>query len=290
MSVDAVETPAPAVESTPAVEAPPEAPKATEPPKPRPGEFARKAAAERERVQRANADKASAEDAKAARAEAAELKARLADIEKRRSSYTQNPLQALQDAFPGMDPVKAYELIAESARNHGKAPVQAETYALQQRLDAMEAQRKADLEAQTKASQQSAREQAQAAEAAFRSEVADFVKENAETFELTALYEQTDAVYATIDAHYEKTMRDTGKGEILPTKKAAELVEAKLEELVAKAMKAKKIAAKLPKEPDPTPKTLSNDLSQQTTFVTGPAKSEQERMARAMAALEKLGV
>jgi hypothetical protein len=184
------------------------------------------------------------------------------------------------DAYPGMEPAKAFELIGEAARNHGKAPVQAETYALQQRLDQMEAQAKAERQAAQEESQKSRQAQAQAAETAFRAEVSDFVKENAETYELTALYEQADSVYAVIEAVYAET------GKIISTKEAAEKVEAKLEEMADRALKTKKVSAKI-KPPEPaTPKTLSNDLAQSS--FGGAAKSEQERMARAMAALDKL--
>jgi hypothetical protein len=289
MSDPVVETAAPAVEATPAPvegEKPPEkAPEA--PTKPKPGEFARKAQAERERVQKANAGKAEHEEFQRTRQERDALKAEIEKISARRQTYLQNPVQVLMDAFPGMEPAKAFEIIGDAARNHGKAPVQTETYALQQRLDAMEAQRKADLEAQQAERQRIAQEQARAAESTFRAEIADFVKENAETYELTALYEQQDAVYEVIDAHFRQTQSETGKGEILSHKKACELVEAKLEEMADRALKTKKVSAKI-KPPEPaTPRTLTNDLAQ-SSFGNA-AKTEAERMARAMAALDKLG-
>ena len=290
MSEVAVETPAPVaaaeVPPTEPVKAEEKAPEA--PPKPRPGEFARKAAAERERVQRANAGKAEKEEFEKTRQERDALKAEIEKFTSRRQSYISNPIQVLLDAYPGMEPAKSFELIGEAARNHGKAPVQAETYALQQRLDAMEAQRKADQEAQQAAHQKSLEAQAQAAETAFRQEVADFVKEHAETYELTALYDQADAVYAVIDAHFEKTREETGKGEILSTKAAAEKVEAKLEEMADRAMKTKKISARI-KPPDPAPRTLTNEMAIPSTFATS-AKSDEERIQRAKAALEKLGL
>lgn len=289
MSEVVVETPAPAATEAPAVEAPPAPPTPEKAPdKPRPGEFAKKAAAERARVAAAAADKGAKEEAEKARAEARSLQEKLETLEKRRAGYVKNPLQALLDAFPGMEPVRAFEMIAEAAKNHGKPPVQAETYELQQRLDRVEAQRQADLEAQKSEREKAVREQAQAAEKAFRSEVSDFVKENAGEYELTALYDQHAAVYAVIEAEYAKT------GKILPTKEAAAKVEAKLEELVEKSLAAKKVAAKIaakakPAE-DPAPRTLSNDLATQVTTERSPAATEAERMARAAKALEKFGI
>lgn len=293
MTVEVVETVAPAATEAPAVTEAPKvedkpAEKPADPPKPKPGEFARKAAMERERIQKAAAEKAGAEEAAKAKAEARELRSRLDAYEKRRGEYAKNPLQALTDMFPGMEPVKAFELLAETARNSGKAPVQAETYALQQRLDAMEKQRVADLEAQKQAAEQAQRQQAEAAEKAFRAEVADFVKANAETYELTALYGQADAVYAVIEAEYAKS------GKIISSKEASEKVEAKLEELVEKATSAKKVSAKMAakfKPADPAPKTLSNDLATQvSTERPSAASTEAERMRRAAEALSKFGI
>jgi hypothetical protein len=284
--IDAVAvTPAPvaAVEgvSDAPVKADEKAPEA--PPKTRPGDFARKAAAEREKVQKAQAEKARSEELTTTKAERDALKAKIAEIETRRQGYVKNPVQVLMDAFPGMEPAKAFELIGEAARNNGKAPVSAEVYALQQQMEADKAERLKAAEDEKSERQRAAQEQAQAAETAFRSEVADFIKENAETYELTALYDQHASVYAVIEATYAET------GKIMPTKEAAEKVESKLEEMADRALKTKKIGAKF-KAPEPeTPKTLTNEMAIPSTF-GGAGKNEEERMQRARAALEKLGL
>jgi hypothetical protein len=273
--VEVVPPPEPVVAEPAPTEKPPE--------KPKPGEFAAKAKAEREKVQRVQAEKARAEELTQAKAERDALKAKIAEQEERRKGYVKNPVQALMDSFPGMDPAKAAELIMETARNGGKAPVAAETYELRQRLDEMESKREAEAKAQQEERQAQAKAQAQAAETAFRSEVSDFVKEHAETYELTALYDQHAAVYEVIEAVYSET------GKIISTKEAAEKVEAKLEEMADRAMKTKKIAAKFRAPEDKGPRTLTNDMAIPATL-TGPAKSEQERMDRARLALEKLGI
>jgi hypothetical protein len=285
---DAVEAPAVAAvaEAAPTEPAKAEEKAPEAPPKPKPGDFARKAAAERERVQKAQAGKAEHEEFQRTKAERDALKAEIEKANARRQTYIQNPVQVLMDAFPGMEPAKAFEIIGEAARNHGKAPVQTETYAIKQELEAMKAQAAAEKEAAQVEAKKAQEAAAKETETAFRAEIAEFVKEHAETYELTALYEQSAAVFEVMDAHFRATFDpETGKGEILTKKQAAEKVEAHLEGLGEKMLKAKKMAAKLkPAEPE-TPKTLTNDLAQST--FSGSAKTEQERMARAMAALAK---
>lgn len=279
--------PAPAA-APPVAEAPkPEPvaePAAADPSKPKPGDFAAKAKAERERVQAAQAGKALQAERDALKTQLDTARGELDKITQRRQSYVQNPVQALMDAFPGMEPIKAFELISEAAKT-GKTPPSAETYALQQRLEEMDRKLSAKVDADEKAQRQAAADQAKQTEAQFRQEIADFVKENAETYELTSLYQQEDTVFAVIDEHWRKTKEETGEGEILTKKAAAELVEKRLEELADKALKSKKIGAKLKAEP---PKTLTNDLATKTT-AEGRGMSERERMARAAEAIDRLG-
>jgi len=263
-AVEAVVPPAPAPEKPP--EGTPEPPKAPEPPKS--DRFARLAKAEQQRVAKEQALKV----------QESTLAKRQADLdawETRRKGYAQNPLQALMDAFPGMEPVKAFELIAEAAKNGGKPGASADTYAVRQELAEFKAQQaKATEEAQklqAAASEQAAKE----AEAAFRDQITEVVDANPDDFELTKLYGQTSLVYATIEEAHQRT------GKIMPIKEAAALVEKYLEGEAEKALKTKRIQAKL--APQPGTRTLSNDLAQGGSQ-RGPM-TEQERMARALAAL-----
>lgn len=284
MTVEAAAAPvegAPPVETEPkATETQPAAPpKAEEPPKPKLGEFARKAAAERERVKAAN-------EAKERAAEVERLRAEKADREKadaaRRATYLQNPLQALMDAFPGIEPVKAFEMLAEAAKNGGKTPISAEVARLQQEVAETRRNVEESLKAQKEEAQRAAQEAQERAEAQFREEIGTFLESNADEFELTNLYGMTNLVYATIEEHFQQTKK------VMPIKEAAKKVEEYLEGEAEKALKTKKLSAKLkPAEPaKEPPKTLSNDLKQGAP--AKPAMTEAERMARAAAALEGL--
>lgn len=122
----------------------------------------------------------------------------------------------------------------------------------------------------------------------YNAEIAEHVKANAEQYELIAMYEQQKLVTDTVDAFYQKNKR------VLSIKEACDMVESYLEDEAKKAMGAKKFtkgapATKAKDEGEPViqkqTKTLTNDM-QPTSASVLPAKSEQDRMKRAMAALE----
>lgn len=120
----------------------------------------------------------------------------------------------------------------------------------------------------------------------YNNEVNEHIKGNAEQYELISMYDQQKLVTETVDAFYQKNKR------VLSIKEACDMVESYLEDEAKKAMNAKKFTKNAsetkketaPAEPKPT-KTLNNDM-QPTSASVLPAKSEQDRMKRAMAALE----
>jgi hypothetical protein len=290
MSDVVVDAPVTATDAAPvaaaAVAVPPEAPPkpADAPVKPKLGDFARRATAERAKVLASQAEKARDERAIRAESERDALKARISEIEERRQGYIQNPIQVLMDAFPGMEPAKAFEIISDAARNNGKAPVQAETYAIKRELEAIKATALAEKEASQAEARKATEARAKETETAFKAEISEFIKENSETYELIALYEQSAAVFEVMDAHFRATFDPaTGKGEILTKKQAAGKVESHLEGLGDKMLKAKKIAAKIQSQATPSTKTLTNDLAQGARST--PALTDKERLARAIAAM-----
>lgn len=194
-------------------------------------------------------------------------------IEKRGYSYQKLTDLMLSGQKVGeKKPVDPAELVAKKLEEFEKKQTERET--------AREAaQRKADEDAQKKQEEQLA-----VAYETFKNELSDFVKAHDADYELINLYDQAPLVVDTIQAYFDEHQK------VLSHKEACDMVEKYLEEEAQKAMKSKKFT----KSSEPTKKeekaapskTLSNDLTPTSASVLTP-RNEQERMKRAMAALEK---
>lgn len=122
----------------------------------------------------------------------------------------------------------------------------------------------------------------------FKLQVVNFVSEKKDDYELTNLFGEQALVYTAIEEHFKST------GKILKQNEAAKVVEDYLEDMLNQGMKTKKFMAKrqVLEKPAEKPrevresKTLTNDLV--TTVGPGslPAKTEEDRIKRALAALE----
>lgn len=183
-----------------------------------------------------------------------------------------------------------YEQLTEAQLNGGEPGPSLEVQALQDRIDAAEKREAERLEAQKRATLEATQAQRSAVVEQFRADVNDFVAENAEKYELTALYEQGSLVAQVIEENYNLTKK------IMKTSDAAEAVEEYLEQQALKATATKRVQGKLkpaapvvvPSEKAPAqPRvTLSNDMTQ-TSPGNISASTEKERMSRAMARLTK---
>ena len=105
------------------------------------------------------------------------------------------------------------------------------------------------------------------------------------------MYDSTDLVYDTVEAYFDKT------GKVLSIPEACDLVEKYLESQVEKSLQTKKLSARLPKASEPTDKrpapespaprrSLNNQNYTSSTPTLVSPKVENDRMARAMAALD----
>lgn len=282
----------------PAAAAPPEPkvePAKPEPRKPVGAEFARLARAEQQRVAKEQAAKAEIA------AERAKLDAERAEIEKSRAE-AKEARETLERAKsdPGyLEKIYGpdwYEKLTEYRLAGNKPPpdlaVRAVEERMEGRLSAFERKQEEDRKREIADRQKRDEEAKSSAEAekqrvieAFHAETVEFVKAHAEEYELTSLYEQHDLVPQVIEEHHRAT------GKILSAKEAADLVEKHLEEQVVKAEKSKRLGGRFAKPapaPEPPPKpapTLSNGSAATPSFV-GPPKNEDERLARAMAAMD----
>ena len=126
---------------------------------------------------------------------------------------------------------------------------------------------------------------------AYNNEVNEFVKSNADDYELINTYSQQALIAQTVDEFYNANKK------VLSVKEAADMVESYLESEAKKALATKKFGSSLKKdsgepkaeakkEDAPAAKTLTNSM-QPTSASVLPPQSEQDRMRRAMAALER---
>jgi hypothetical protein len=122
----------------------------------------------------------------------------------------------------------------------------------------------------------------------------DYLDENKETYELIHMMGYQDAVVSTIDTQFQKT------GKILSKEEAAKIVEEFLEGEVERLTKeSKKVQSRVKpvtpeaQAPNPNPqatsapKTLTNGMVSSSAPSMLPAKTENDRLKRAMAALDR---
>lgn len=273
-------------ESTAPVETPEaQAPEQTAPQE-RPSErFAFLAKKEQGIVRQRHELKSQMQALEAQKAEVERMRQEVEAAKSRKSSYKQNPLALLDDY--GM----TYKELTDYILNNNTVTPESQIKALNEKIEQVEAQRRADLEAAQKRAEEerAARESNVIQE--FKSEINRFIQTKSDTYELTALYDSADLVYDTVEAYYEKTNK------VLSIPEACDLVEKYLESQVEKSLKTKKLSAKLPRSDEPAPverptqassprRTLTNtEYTSSTPSFVSP-KVESDRMARALAALD----
>lgn len=117
----------------------------------------------------------------------------------------------------------------------------------------------------------------------FKSELKDFYTENSAKYELVALYDAVEYVYAVIDQHYQNTQKVLSKDE------ACELTEKYFDGLVEKTLQTTKYKAKVIQEPKPDDKpketSQAKTLTNKMTAAATPQSSltRDERIKKAMA-------
>lgn len=133
----------------------------------------------------------------------------------------------------------------------------------------------------------------------FKGEISSFVTSKTDDYEFINLFDQTNLVYDTIQEYY-----NTNK-QLLTIKQSCDLVEKYLEDQMKKTTETKKFQKLYnPQQPQSKPsatissqnmtqqrpqaqsKTLTNNMVSSSIPSSLPAKTESERLARAMAALD----
>jgi hypothetical protein len=220
-----------------------------------------------------------------------ELEAKNKDLEEKLKKYEQfeakkqaaktNPLEYLNEAGLTYDELTQYILNGSKAFEKDKATE------IEERLNSFIAQAEADKKAQVEREAKLAQEQEEKVIAQFKESVKNHILNKKSEFELINLYDATDLVISTIEAHFEKTQQ------ILDTDSAAELVEKHLEDEIKKLANSNKFKDKIKieetKQGQNTQRkdtvTLSNSMPASSVPSSLPAQTESERIKRALAAL-----
>lgn len=219
------------------------------------------------------------------RAELSKREARMQEFEKIKAD---NPMKALE--FLGL----SYNDLTQYFLNNGNPTPEIQVQGVRKEIeDLRKAQEERDRLQVEQAKAQAERDSAEVIQA-FQGEINSFVTERSDEYEFINVYGLQNRVYNKIQEFFNETQK------VLSIKEGADLVEEEVLGELKKAQATKKYK-QLTSPPPPSdkkvdnsfqskahtqPRTLSNNMTSNVAS-TLPAKTEQERMARAMAALDR---
>lgn len=219
------------------------------------------------------------------KAEISRLRQEIEGSRSKKESYRQNPLALLEEH--GL----SYKELTDYILNNNTVSTESQIKALQEKLESVEKQRELDRQEAQERAKRAAEEREQAVITEFKTEIGSFLKRESDKYELTNLYDSADLVYDTVEEYFAKTNK------VLSIPEACDLVEAYLEKQVEKSLATKKLSTKVskPQTEDtastppsaPQRKTLSNSNYTASTPSLVSPRVENDRMARALAALDQ---
>lgn len=256
-------------------------------------------------------EKSAVEKERVARVREAELESRLSAIAEREKRLEQfeslkktNPLEAL--SLLGM----TYDDLTAARLNDGQLPADVKIREIEQRLDQEARERQLFQEQRAKEAQEIAERQEREHTEKFKTEIRQYIKDNASRYELIEFEQVHDLPYEVIEEHYERTQALAAEkleteggdpseavGEVLTIAQAADKVEEHLEKKYQKSRELNKVqslmklrAEKTETKPTQTPpsqkpKTLNNQMS---ATAVRPERAnriltDEERLAKAIA-------
>ena len=218
------------------------------------------------------------------RSEMEKLRAEIDEVKGRKASYRSNPLAALEDA--GL----SYKELTDFILNNNTVSTESQIKALQDKISEVENARQRDHQEREEHSKRQAAEREVQVIAEFKNEISNFISSKKDDYELTNLYESSDLVYDTVEAYFEKTSK------VLSIPEACQLVETYLEKQVEKSLQTKKLGSRFQKpaeesiaksDPQAPRRTLNNQNYTSSTPSMVSPKVENDRMTRALAALNQ---
>lgn len=217
------------------------------------------------------------------KSEVEKLRAEIDQVKGRKASYRSNPLAALEDA--GL----SYKELTDFILNNNTVSTESQIKALQDKISEVESARQRDHQEREEAAKRQAAEREVAVISEFKNEISNFISSKKDEYELTNLYDSSDLVYDTVEAYFEKTNK------VLSIPEACQLVETYLEKQVEKSLQTKKLGQRFQKpaeqpienkDPSAPRRTLSNQNYTSSTPSLVSPKVENDRMSRALAALD----
>ena len=237
---------------------------------------------------------------KAIFAEKRALQARQMELDRQRQEWEmERSKYAERERMWEKEPLKAleqyghsYQTLTESVLSNGE-PTAAQ---LQRRLDQIEKQREDERQASIKAQEEALTQQEVKVITDYKQDISAFVNANKSKYALTSLFDaDADLIYETLDTYYEQT------GRVMTHEEVADITEKYFDNVLRSAVKNRYPQAYeyLDGKPKPkeekiedgfrqksSPRTLSNDMHTPVAASVLSAKTENERIARAMRALE----
>lgn len=274
-------SPAPELqESTPATTLAPEVAASPNPPPAQDPQVASKFAA---LARKERAIRQQAMQLKQQRAQMAEEQAKIAKF-----NEAKDPISVLQSRG------YSYADAAAQVLNQGQIAPETRISELQKQIEAERAAREAFQQERLEHEKTQAEAELKMQIDGFKSQVQDYLKTNSEAYELINMHESQELVYSTIEEHFNRS------GKLISIKEGADLVEDYLSAQVEKSIKAKRLASKYApvpapeeskvtssKDQRPLVRTLTNQgAASPSSQVRTPARSAQEAMQRALAALK----
>ena len=202
-------------------------------------------------------------------------KLREADLEAKLKAFEERERKVSDfESLKTKDPMKALELLGlsyqdltQTALNDGSVPPEIQVRKVEEKLDSyLKAQEAAERQ-RAEDAQKQAKQQEEKIISDFRAEINSFIDSDPKSYELIKFEGLTDLVYDIVDEHYSRTINpETGIGEILSIKDAADKLETQLEK---KYNEAKKLS-KLNTQPQQLASQLANHVVKPQTFTERP--------------------
>lgn len=226
-----------------------------------------------------------------ARAELDAAREELAEFTRLKEQARLDPIKFLEHA--GL----SYEEVTSFVLNDHKPTAEVRVDAAKAEIEKLREELAEKESRKIRAEQREAQKRIEAEVQEWREGVVEQVRAASDSYELTNLYGEQGSVPELIELHYEQT------GKVMPFEEAAKLVEDHLEELVTKAGASKKIKAKWQPPASPAEKNgdgkpaeqltatrrtvVNNDMTATTPSIMRSASTDEDRVKRALAALER---
>lgn len=227
-----------------------------------------------------------------------DIETRESRIKEFESIKSTNPKKALEMLGLSYDELTKIQLL------DGEIPPEVQIKKVKEELDSLKSSQELKEKEQAESAKRDAEEREQKAVSGFKTDIKQFLSDNATRYELIAFEGQENLVYEVIDAHYNRTIDpQSGVGKVMTKAEAADKVELWLEQKYEKSRSLKKVialhglrpeapkvnAAKQETNRQP-PRTLTNQLSASPEKPRTSPITDEERVQKAIAYARTLGL